>query len=98
MSPSMVKNCALLADGLYTGFAEKLQDISLVPGTVDGFLRLATAIFIFIALNLAQTRYPVSFKTVHELVSHDAVGTQEICTIKAPCYSVGFFAFAACTV
>lgn len=53
MASSMVKNCALLADGLYTGFAEELQDISFVPGAVDGFLRLATAIFIFIALNLA---------------------------------------------
>lgn len=98
MAPSMVKDCALFADWLYAGFTEELQDIGLVSGTIDGFLCLATPIFFFIALNLAQTCHPVSFKTMHELVSHDAVGTQEICTIEAPCHSVGFFAFAARTV
>lgn len=34
----------------------------------------------------------MALKAVHELVGHHAVGTQEVGTVKAPCYCAGLLA------
>jgi hypothetical protein len=38
MASSMIEDGAFFTDGLNTGFAEELQDIGLVPGTVNWLL------------------------------------------------------------
>lgn len=97
VSAAVIKHGTLLTDRLRAGLAVEFEDVGLVAGTVDGFLRFVSAV-LFVALQFTEASHTMTLKTMHKLVRHHAVGAQEICTVKTAGHCIGVLALAACAV